>query len=71
MGPGRGDVPVTADFDGDGKTDIERLAGHPPGNWFIRYSSLNYSVDGYGHYQWGASGDALISHGRRRSAPFS
>ena len=23
---------MTADFDGDGKTDIQRLTGHPQGN---------------------------------------
>ena len=45
------DIPIAADFDGDGKDRPGRLS---PGNgmWYIRYSSLGYSGNG-ANYQWG------------------
>jgi hypothetical protein len=50
---------MTADFDGDQKTD---LCVYRPstGEWFIRYSSLDYSVSDSGYFQWGLPGDAPI-----------
>jgi hypothetical protein len=53
---------MTADFDGDQKTD---LCVYRPstGEWFIRYSSLAYSVSSSGYFQWGLPGDAPIKPG--------
>ena len=46
----------TADFDGDGKSD---LAVYRPttGEWFVRTSSTGYSYASAARYQWGVFGD--------------
>jgi len=47
---------VNSDFDGDG---ISELTVYRPSNgtWYIRYSSLDYSVASYREFQWGLPGD--------------
>jgi uncharacterized repeat protein (TIGR03803 family) len=51
-----GNMSFTADFDGDGKSDL--VAYRPSnGTWYIRYSSSNYSLLNYMSYQWGEPGD--------------
>jgi hypothetical protein len=60
---GSGDIPVPADYDGDGRAD---LAVYRPstGAWFILKSTTNYSWNGTGYgyvaYQWGLSGDVPV-----------
>src|SRR4029079_12675575 len=51
-----GDLPISADFDGDGIADLT-VYRPSTGVWYIRYSSLGYSVGSYGQYQWGQPGD--------------
>jgi uncharacterized repeat protein (TIGR03803 family) len=54
-----GDVPISADFDGDGMTDLA-VFRPSTGEWFIRYSSQNYDIGSFVVYQWGLPGDALV-----------
>ena len=54
-----GDVPIAADFDGDGRTELT-VFRPATGEWFIRYSTQNYDVGGLGLYQWGLAGDLPI-----------
>ena len=50
------DIPLAADFDGDGRTDLT-VYRPSDGGWFIRYSSLGYAVNQWAYYQWGLSTD--------------
>jgi hypothetical protein len=54
-----GDVPLHADFDGDGKPD---LVVYRPGNgtWYVRLSSSNFGYANWTSYQWGLPGDIPV-----------
>lgn len=54
----RGDLPFTADFDGDGLADLG-VWRNTTGEWYILKSSTNYSKESAMiiHKQWGLAGD--------------
>jgi uncharacterized repeat protein (TIGR03803 family) len=52
-------VSLTADFDGDGKGDL--VVYRPAtGEWFVRYSSSQYSYANAATFQWGLPGDEPV-----------
>ena len=54
------DIPIAADFDGDGTSD---LVFYRPSNggWYIRYSSRGYATNQTSYYQWGLPTDIPIA----------
>ena len=56
VGP-TGDVPVSGDFDGDGKLDLT-VFRPATGEWHIRYSLSGYGASAV--FQWGTAGDVPI-----------
>jgi len=53
------DVPVPADYDGDGRADIA-VWRPDTGEWFVLNSSQNYDQDKASVYRWGKLGDVPV-----------
>jgi len=51
---------VKHDLDGDSKTELT-VFRPTNGTWYVRYSSLGYSLAGYDQVQWGLPGDIPIA----------
>ena len=59
------DIPLPADFDGDGRTDL--VVYRPSdGGWYVRYSWLGYALNQWGYAQWGLSTDQPLVGRLRR-----
>jgi hypothetical protein len=53
------DVPLRADFDGDGRSELVNYA-RDTGKWSVLFSSRSFSYDFAAEYGWGAPGDVPI-----------
>jgi hypothetical protein len=53
------DVPVPADYDGDGKTDIAVWRAET-GEWLVLFSSFKFDQRKAGTFRWGANGDVPV-----------
>jgi hypothetical protein len=53
------DVPVPADFDGDGRTDIA-VWRPDTGEWFVLYSGAGFDQRKAGIFRWGKLGDVPV-----------
>jgi hypothetical protein len=53
------DQPLRGDFDGDGKPDAV-IYRPSEGNWYILFSSNNFSYSNWTSYQWGQPGDIPV-----------
>jgi hypothetical protein len=53
------DIPMSGDFDGDGKADFAVYRPDLTYAWFIRLSSQNYTA--IATYQWGLEGDTPVA----------
>ena len=51
---------LAADFDGDGRTDLT-VFRPATGQWFVRFSSSNYSYGNWTSYHWGLAGDVPLA----------
>ena len=56
---GLADVPVPADYDGDGQTDLG-VFRPDPGEWWILMSSNGYDLNRATVYRWGKLGDVPV-----------
>lgn len=53
------DVPVPADYDGDGQTDIA-VWRPDTGQWYVLFSSTKFNERSAGVFQWGKLGDVPV-----------